>query len=144
MNHFNVIAIAVVAGLLFGAGLAISGMVHPANVLAFLDVAGAWDPRLAAVMAAALVVSTIGFRLARSRARPFFAELFQWPTRSDIDRPLFVGSVVFGTGWGIAGYCPGPAIAALSLDPRSAITFLLAMLGGSLLRRLLVSRTVRT
>jgi uncharacterized protein len=143
MNNFNAIAVASVAGLLFGAGLAISGMVHPANVLVFLDVAGGWDPRLAAVMAAALVVSTIGFRLARTRARPFFAELFQWPTRNDIDRPLVVGAIAFGVGWGIAGYCPGPAIAALSLDFWSAITFLSAMLGGSLLRRLVVSRTVR-
>jgi uncharacterized protein len=143
MNNFNAIAVASVAGLLFGAGLAISGMVHPANVLAFLDVAGEWDPRLAAVMAAALVVSTIGFRLARARARPFFAELFQWPTRNDIDQPLVVGAIAFGVGWGIAGYCPGPAIAALSLDFWSAITFLSAMLGGSLLRRLVVSRTVR-
>jgi uncharacterized protein len=142
MNNFGTIAVAVIAGLLFGAGLAISGMVYPANVLGFLDVAGEWDPRLAAVMAAALVVSAIGFRWARARARPFFAELFQWPTRNDIDRPLVVGAIVFGVGWGIAGYCPGPAIAALGLDPRYAVTFVLAMLGGSLLHRLIVSRIV--
>ncbi len=130
------IVISALAGLSFGVGLAVSGMVHPGKVLAFLDVAGTWDPSLAAVMLAALVVSIVGFRSARERARPLFADMFHWPTRRDIDVPLVAGAALFGVGWGLGGYCPGPALAALGLDPASALPFVGAMLVGSLLRRI--------
>src|SRR3954470_20474064 len=90
-----------ICGLIFGAGLLISGMVQPTKVLAFLDVFGAWDPSLAVVMAAALAVSIPGFRLATGNARPFLAPQGFWPTRSDIDRPLIAGAALFGIGWGL-------------------------------------------
>jgi hypothetical protein len=124
-----------IAGLLFGAGLAVSGMVHPGKVLAFLDVTGRWDPSLAAVMAGALVVTALGFHIARSRARPWLTDMFHWPTRNDIDAPLVGGAALFGIGWGLSGYCPGPALAGIALSPSTGLPFLGAMLLGSLLRR---------
>ncbi len=117
-------------GLVFGGGLLISGMTQPAKVLGFLDVLGRWDPTLAFVMAGALAVSAMGFALARRRGAPVFAERYLWPTQTDIDRPLVVGSVLFGIGWGLAGLCPGPALENLaSLSPR-VIAFVLAMAAG--------------
>jgi uncharacterized membrane protein YedE/YeeE len=114
-------------GLLFGLGLLISGMTQPAKVLGFLDIFGAWDATLAVVMAAALIVSSLGFALARRRGAPVFAAQHLWPTRSDIDRPLVVGSMLFGAGWGLVGLCPGPALENLaSLSPR-VIAFVVAM-----------------
>src|SRR5438552_7597841 len=94
-------------GLIFGAGLLISGMVQPAKVLGFLDIFGAWDPSLAVVMAAALAVSIPGFRLASHRARPVLAEQCFWPTKTKIDPPLVLGAALFGAGWGLVGLCPG-------------------------------------
>ncbi len=117
-------------GLVFGAGLLISGMTQPAKVLGFLDVLGRWDPTLAFVMAGALAVSAAGFALARRRGAPLFAAQYLWPTRTDIDRPLVVGSLLFGVGWGLAGLCPGPALENLaSLSPR-VVGFVLAMIAG--------------
>jgi uncharacterized membrane protein YedE/YeeE len=117
-------------GLVFGAGLLISGMTQPAKVLGFLDVLGRWDPTLAFVMAGALAVSASGFALARRRGAPLFAAQYLWPTRTDIDRPLVVGSLLFGIGWGLAGLCPGPALENLaSLSPR-VVGFVLAMVAG--------------
>src|SRR5215510_7434739 len=101
-------------GLIFGSGLMISGMTQPAKVLGFLDIFGRWDPTLAFVMTAALAVSAAGFQLARQQQRPLFAAQAQWPTRTDIDRPLIAGSVLFGAGWGLAGLCPGPALVNLA------------------------------
>ena len=140
-------AIAVlICGLVFGWGLLISGMMQPAKVLAFLDIFGDWDPSLAVVMAAALLVSSAGFALARRRARPVFAAESLWPTKSDIDRPLVIGSVLFGAGWGLVGLCPGPALENLAtLSPR-VIVFVIAMAAGMVLhdvgqkRRLMISR----
>ena len=119
-----------VCGLIFGIGLLISGMTQPQKVLGFLDVLGRWDPTLAFVMAGALVVSAIGYALARRQARPMLAARHLWPTSRDIDRPLIVGSVLFGVGWGLVGLCPGPALENLaSLSPR-VIGFVVAMIVG--------------
>jgi uncharacterized membrane protein YedE/YeeE len=114
-------------GLVFGWGLLISGMTQPEKVLGFLDVLGRWDPTLAFVMVGALIVSAIGFAVVRRRPAPVFASQSLWPARTDIDRPLVVGAVLFGAGWGLVGLCPGPAIENLAtLSPR-VIVFVVAM-----------------
>jgi len=123
-------------GFLFGFGLLVSGMVQPAKVLGFLDIFGAWDPSLAVVMAAALAVSNAGFALARLRQKPILAPLSLWPLKTGIDRPLVIGSVLFGVGWGLVGLCPGPALENLAtLSPR-VIAFVVAMAAGMLTRDL--------
>lgn len=101
-------------GLIFGAGLLISGMTEPEKVLGFLDIFGAWDATLAFVMAGAVAVAAIGFALARRRSAPVFTAKFLWPERSDIDAPLVAGGVLFGIGWGLVGICPGPALVNLA------------------------------
>jgi uncharacterized membrane protein YedE/YeeE len=124
-----------VCGFVFGWGLFISGMMRPEKVLAFLDVfaipSGGWDPSLAVVMASALVVTGIGYALAR-RSTPIFAEKNQWPAQSVIDRRLVVGSILFGVGWGLVGLCPGPAIANLATLSVPVIVFIVAMAVGTL------------
>jgi uncharacterized membrane protein YedE/YeeE len=127
---------ALVAGLLFGLGLAVSGMTSPDKVLNFLDLAGQWDPSLALVMGAALAVSGPGFAWLRRRGRTFAGEVLPPPPAPRIDRRLVGGSALFGIGWGIAGYCPGPALANLA-HAGEAIVFVIAMLAGSQLVRLL-------
>jgi len=123
-------------GLVFGAGLLVSGMVQPAKVLAFLDIFGAWDPSLAVVMIAALAVSIPGFMLAKRRTRPLLAAESVWPTKTHIDRLLVIGAVLFGIGWGLVGLCPGPALEDLAtLSPR-IIAFVAAMAGGVLLQNI--------
>jgi uncharacterized membrane protein YedE/YeeE len=117
-------------GLIFGLGLLISGMTQPTIVLGFLDVLGRWDPTLVFVMIGALAVSAAGYALARRRHRPLLEVRFQWPTRTDIDRPLVVGSVLFGIGWGLVGLCPGPAIENLASLSPGVIVFVLAMIAG--------------
>jgi uncharacterized membrane protein YedE/YeeE len=117
-------------GLMFGCGLLISGMVQPTKVLAFLDIFGAWDPSLAIVMIAALLVSAPGFTLTKQRARPVLAAQCVWPNKMAIDRPLMLGSALFGIGWGLVGLCPGPALENMAtLSPR-AIVFVVAMIAG--------------
>jgi uncharacterized membrane protein YedE/YeeE len=124
---------ALICGFIFGWGLLISGMMQPAKVLAFLDIFGNWDPSLAVVMAAALAVSGAGFALAKRHERPLFAAQSLWPSKTDIDRPLVVGAVLFGAGWGLVGLCPGPALENIAtLSPR-AIVFVVAMAAGMLL-----------
>jgi uncharacterized protein len=118
------------AGLVFGIGLLISGMTEPAKVLGFLDVFGAWDATLAFVMAGAVAVAAIGFALARRRSAPVLASSFAWPTRSDIDAPLIIGSVLFGIGWGLCGICPGPALVNLAGLSAPIIVFVVAMIVG--------------
>lgn len=128
--------VAILAGLLFGAGLAISDMINPARVLAFLDVSGQWDPSLALVMGGALIPSAIAYLIRRKMGAPVCEARFHVPTRNDIDRPLVLGAVLFGIGWGLVGLCPGPAIAGLiSLQWESGV-FVLAMLAGMTAHRL--------
>lgn len=117
-------------GLIFGAGLLISGMVQPAKVLAFLDIFGAWDPSLAVVMAAALAVSVPGFRVADRSARPWFGGQYFWPGKSGIDLPLVAGAALFGIGWGLVGLCPGPALESLATLSPGIIVFVAAMACG--------------
>jgi len=125
-----------IAGLLFGACLAISGMTDPKVVLGFLDLAGAWNPALAFVMAGALAVTIPGYRWAFRRGRPLWAEAFALPTARRIDGRLILGSALFGIGWGLAGYCPGPALAALSAAWPGTLVFVTAAgLGLALTKR---------
>ena len=127
---------ALVAGLLFGLGLAVSGMTNPDKVLNFLDLAGQWDPSLALVMGGALAVSVPGFAWLRRRGRTLAGEALPPAPAPRIDRRLVAGSALFGIGWGIAGYCPGPALANLA-HAGEAIVFVVAMLAGSQLARVL-------
>lgn len=117
-------------GLLFGLGLILAGMTDPGKVLGFLDLAGAWDPSLAFVMGGAIGVGLFAFALARTRTRAFLGNAMQLPNRRDIDGPLIVGSVVFGVGWGLAGFCPGPALVSAGAGQQQAWVFMLAMLAG--------------
>ena len=131
--------IAAICGLLFGAGLALSGMTNPAKVLAFLDWFGSFDPTLAVVMAGALALSVPGVALARRRTRPLWALRFVWPTRRDVDFDLVAGAALFGIGWGLVGLCPGPALADLVRGSNEIFRFVGAMLGGILLHRAFAS-----
>lgn len=131
---------ALVAGALFATGLVLSGMVNPARVLGFLDVAGAWDPTLAFVMAGALTVAAPAFWLQRRRARPLLDTAFHLPPKLTIDRPLLAGAVLFGLGWGLAGFCPGPALAALGGGQPGVLVFVAAMAAGMVLYRLVLRR----
>ncbi|WP_213287757.1 DUF6691 family protein [Bradyrhizobium sp. sGM-13] len=117
-------------GLIFGAGLLISGMVQPTKVLGFLDIFGAWDPSLAVVMGAALAVSIPGFMLADRNARPWFAGQYFRPGKSGIDLPLVSGAGLFGIGWGLVGLCPGPALESLATLSPGIIVFVAAMAAG--------------
>lgn len=117
-------------GLVFGLGLIISGMTDPGKVLGFLDLAGPWDPSLALVMGGAIVVGVFGFTLASRRRTSLLGEPMQMPTARQIDRRLVLGSLAFGIGWGIAGFCPGPAVVSLGTGEPKAVVFVLAMLVG--------------
>lgn len=133
MTRKGVIA-ALIAGALFALGLAISGMTQPHKVTAFLDVTGAWDPSLAFVMAAAIAVHLPIVRLARQRRAPLFGSRFHWPTTHAIDLRLIAGSALFGVGWGLSGYCPGPALTSV-VAGTPLLVFVGAMLAGLLLTR---------
>jgi len=117
-------------GLLFGLGLILSGMTDPGKVIGFLDLAGPWDPSLAFVMGGAICVGLFAFALARRRTRAVLGGAIELPSRRDIDRPLVVGSLVFGVGWGLAGFCPGPALVAAGAGHWQAWLFVAAMLAG--------------
>jgi hypothetical protein len=121
------------AGLLFGLGLLLSGMADPGKVIGFLDLAGRWDPSLAFVMGGAIFVGAFAFALAKRRAKSFLGGAMHIPGRRDIDARLVGGSVVFGIGWGIAGFCPGPALVSFGSGQDKAAVFVAAMLGGMLL-----------
>jgi uncharacterized membrane protein YedE/YeeE len=125
------------AGMLFAAGLGIGGMTQPAKVIGFLDVAGDWDPSLAFVMLGAIVVHATAVRWILRRQAPLFAARFSVPTRTDVDAPLVVGAVIFGCGWGLVGYCPGPALVALGSGVLAAAVFVPAMALGMWLQRVL-------
>jgi len=118
------------AGLLFGLGLLISGMANPAKVQNFLDLAGSFDPSLIFVMAGAVAVTFAGYRLALRRPRPILAERFYLPTAKDIDLRLLAGTALFGIGWGLSGFCPGPAVTSLALMAKGTLAFVPAMIGG--------------
>ena len=117
-------------GLLFGAGLAVGGMTDPERVLGFLDFFGTWDATLAFVMGGAVVTTTLGYRLVLARGKPLFADGFHLPTREDVDRSLLAGAALFGIGWGLVGYCPGPAVASLTAGQAGTFWFVGAMAVG--------------
>ena len=121
---------ALLSGLIFGFGLILSGMANPAKVLGFLDLAGHWDPSLAFVMAGAIAVGTVAFFLARKRTVSFLGGAMPLPTARDIDRWLVTGSLLFGIGWGLGGFCPGPGLVALGMGEMKALVFVAAMIAG--------------
>lgn len=132
-------------GLLFGGGLVVAGMSDPAKVLNFLDVAaiptGGWDPSLAFVMAGGVIVTFIGYRLVLKREHPLFDTQFHMPSFRDIDARVIAGPAIFGIGWGLAGFCPGPALTALGTGSLQAIVFVIAMLAGMVAARLMLLKT---
>lgn len=130
MNELLHAVAALTAGLLFGLGLALSGMLDPARVLGFLDVAGAWDPSLAFVLAGAVAVAALSYLVRRRMAHPVFAGRFQVPEGRRVDVQLFCGAALFGVGWGLVGLCPGPALASLSLGIVPVFVFVIAMAAG--------------
>ena len=125
-----------VAGLVFGIGLLVSGMSNPAKVQGFLDLAGHWDPSLALVMGGAIVVGLIGFRVAHVRTSSLLGGAMHLPASRDLDRHLVLGSLAFGIGWGLAGFCPGPALVSLGSGELKAVVFVAAMLAGMLVYEL--------
>lgn len=126
---------ALIIGLIFGSGIAISGMINPAKVLNFFDFVGNWDPSLAFVMGGALIVTAIGYRFILKRPAPLLDKSFQLPLKQKIDRPLLAGSAIFGIGWGIGGFCPGGAIPALGLMETDIFILVASLCGGILIAR---------
>ena len=122
--------VALFAGFIFGVGLALSKMIDPNKVLNFLDVTGNWDPSLALVMGGALLVTSVTFKFILKRNQPIFGDRFRLPTRTDIDLKLIMGAMLFGVGWGMAGFCPGPAIASLGLALFDPAIFIISMIVG--------------
>jgi uncharacterized protein len=135
-----------VTGLVFALGLGLSGMTHPAKVVGFLDVTGAWDPSLAFVMGGAVVVNYLFFRLVLRRPHPLYDSRFRLPDASRVDAPLVVGAALFGAGWGLAGLCPGPALVSVATLRSDALVFVAAMTAGAfafrLYKRLQAARAV--
>lgn len=123
-------AVAALAGVLFGVGLALAGMTRPEKVIGFLDFTRQWDPTLMFVMVGGIAVHTLGYRLAMKRGAPVFSPRFLVPTRRDLDARLLVGSAIFGVGWGLGGFCPGPGLTSLVTGNLSVIAFVVAMLVG--------------
>ena len=134
------LATAYLIGLIFGSGIALSGMIDPARVLNFFDFAGAWDPSLALVMAGALAVTALGYRLVFRNSRPLLDNRFHLPKASAIDTRLVVGAGVFGIGWGIAGFCPGGALPALGTGRADVLTFVAALVCGIIATRAALDR----
>ncbi len=138
------IAAALVCGLLFGIGLSVAQMINPQKVLNFLDLAaipsGGWDPSLALVLGGAVATAAIGYRIVFRRDRPLFAGSFSLPTRRDIDLRLIIGATIFGLGWGLVGFCPGPALASLGIGGLASVVFVAAMLAGMAVYHLLFER----
>ena len=131
---------ALIVGLLFGIGLIVAGMTNPAKVQGFLDLAGNWDPSLAFVMGGAILVGLVAFHFAGKRERSLLGEAMRLPTASQIDRRLVLGGLAFGAGWGLAGFCPGPALASLTTGGSKALLFGGAMLAGMILFEILERR----
>ena len=131
MTHTSILRLSeFIVGLLFGCGLLLSGMTDPGKVLGFLDLAGSWDPSLALVMGGAIAVGFFAFALAKRRTTSFFGGALQLPTSKDIDKRLVIGGLLFGAGWGLAGFCPGPGIVSMAAGQPKALMFVLAMLIG--------------
>ncbi|MDB4197434.1 YeeE/YedE family protein [Ascidiaceihabitans sp.] len=128
-----------ISGLLFGTGLILSGMANPAKVQNFLDLFGSWDPSLAFVMGGAIMVTMPGFWLAQKRATPFFSDMFHMPTRTDFDARLIAGAATFGVGWGLGGFCPGPAVTSLALGSTGTLIFIATMLLGMIAAKYVAS-----
>jgi uncharacterized membrane protein YedE/YeeE len=124
------VVMAFVSGLLFGLGLIVSGMTDPSKVIGFLDLTGKWDPSLAWVMGGAILVASMAFYYARGRTEALLGDVMRIPTATQIDRRLVLGGLTFGTGWGLAGYCPGPALASLVSDGSKPLLFTIAMIAG--------------
>ena len=136
--------IALGIGILFGFGLNLAQMTNPLAVIGFLDITGNWNARLAFVMCAALVVTLIGYHIIfKKRDKPLLADQFCLPTKTTIDKPLIIGSILFGIGWGLSGYCPGPAIAGITINPKESLPFIFAMLIGITSYHLIVNRKSR-
>ena len=137
--------VALLAGLLFGVGLILSGMSNPSKVLGFLDLAGKWDPSLAFVMGGAILVGAVAFRFGAGRTTSLLGEPMRVPTLRTIDRRLVVGSLTFGVGWGLGGFCPGPALASVLSGSMKPVLFVIAMVAGMVLFELLekLSRSAR-
>ena len=128
------------AGAIFDGGLALAGMLNPAIVVWFLDIFAMWDPSLGPVMAGGILVNATGHYFVMKRNRPVFDASFDLPSSNNIDRPLLVGSAIFGIGWGLAGYCPGPVVASLLLQPADMLPFLVTLLAGAVIGRWLRSQ----
>ena len=122
--------VSLISGIIFGVGLTVSQMIDPAKVLGFLNIFGAWDPSLAFVMIGALIVSSPFFHLFKNNNKPVFADSFSYSNNKELNKKLIIGSSLFGAGWGLAGLCPGPAIASLALLNTSSIVFVIAMFVG--------------
>ncbi|NCQ25149.1 MAG: permease [Rhodobacteraceae bacterium CG17_big_fil_post_rev_8_21_14_2_50_63_15] len=134
---------AFVVGLIFGAGIAISGMINPAKVLNFFDIAGTWDPSLIFVMGGALITTFLGYRVVLHRPAPLLEDRFQLPTNTRIDRRLIGGAALFGLGWGIAGFCPGAALPALGSGKGEVFAFVVALLAGISVARMILAYRAR-
>ncbi|PPD51873.1 MAG: hypothetical protein CTY12_07245 [Methylotenera sp.] len=130
LNHFSALLFALFSGLIFGIGLILAGMANPAKVLAFLDLAGLWDPSLGLVMGGAIAVGLVAFTLAKKRTKSFLGLPMNLPTSRIIDKRLIIGSLIFGIGWGLVGICPAPAFVLLGTGSLKGIVFLVAMLVG--------------
>jgi len=130
--------VALTSGVLFGFGLSLSRMVDPEKVLGFLDIAGDWDPSLAFVMMGALTVAILSFRIIFQRSRPVLESGFHVSRRTQIDKPLLIGAAIFGIGWGLSGYCPGPAVAAIGLQTFEAVLMVMGIYSGFFAHKLLL------
>jgi uncharacterized membrane protein YedE/YeeE len=131
---------ALIIGSIFGAGLAVSGMLNPSKVVGFLDVFGDWDPSLAFVMGGGVLVNAIGHRFVMKRKAPIQCAIFSMPRSVNIDKPLVIGSVIFGVGWGLAGLCPGPVVASLLLNGQAMLPFFGLLIAGLLVGRIVMRR----
>ncbi len=135
---------ALIAGLLFGAGVTLSGMVNPLEVLNFMDIAGTWDPTLIFVMGAGLIVTFIGYRLVFNKPHPLYEPVFSLPSTTRVDLNLIGGAILFGAGWGLTGFCPGPAVASLVLGYWQSFLFVAAMAAGIMAVKLVTHRPAAT
>ena len=130
-NHIHHV-VEFIVGLMFGVGLMLSGMTDPGKVIGFLDLFGTWDPSLALVMGGAIMVGVFAFTVAKKRTTTLLGGVLRFPTNTDIDKNLVIGSLMFGAGWGLAGFCPGPALVSMADGQHKALVFVLAMLVGML------------